>query len=63
MVILADGEDGRVAMSLWRNGARTALPAPRGWTVRSVVELTEAGLLIANVQDEAGTVRPAAWRL
>jgi hypothetical protein len=63
MVILAEGTDGRNRMSLWRNGVRTALPAPSGWTVRSVVELTEHGLLIANVQDEAGTVRPAAWHV
>jgi hypothetical protein len=31
--------------------------------VTSVVELTEAGLLVANVRAAAGTVRPAAWQL
>jgi hypothetical protein len=63
MVIQAEGLDGVTRLSLWHNGVRTPLPAPTGWTVTSVVELTEAGLLIANVRDDAGTVRPAAWDL
>ncbi|WP_229070129.1 hypothetical protein [Actinoplanes sp. DH11] len=63
MVILAETGDGGNRMTLWRNGTRTPLPAPAGWNVRSVVELTDAGLLIANVQDAAGTIRPAAWNL
>ncbi|MBB2947648.1 hypothetical protein FB565_007419 [Actinoplanes lutulentus] len=63
MVILADGADGTNRLSLWHDGVRTELPAPRGWTIRSVVELTESGVLIANVQDAAGTIRPAAWSL
>lgn len=63
MVIQARGDDGSTGLSLWRDGVRTPLSAPAGWSVASVVELTEAGLLIANVRDAAGTVRPAAWDL
>jgi hypothetical protein len=63
MVILAEGDDGSTRLSLWRAGVRTPLAAPAGWTVASVVELTDAGLLVANVRDAAGTVRPAAWHL
>jgi hypothetical protein len=63
MAILAQREDGSTSLSLWRNGARTSLPAPAGWNVTSVVELTPSGLLIANVRDAAGTVRPAAWQV
>ncbi|GAA1654590.1 hypothetical protein [Actinoplanes couchii] len=63
MVILADGADGTPQMSLWHNGARTPLPSPPGWTIRSVVELTDTGLIIANVQNPDGTIRPAAWKL
>ncbi|MEU7904242.1 hypothetical protein [Actinoplanes sp. NPDC049118] len=63
MVILAELEDGGSRLSLWRNGNRTELPAPRGWSVSSVVELTESGVLVANVRDAAGTTRPAAWNL
>ncbi len=61
MVILAEAEDGSTSVSLWRDGVRTPLPAPRGWNVASVVELTDAGLLVANLRNEAGTLRPAAW--
>ena len=60
MVILAEIEDGSSQLSLWRNGTRTALPAPAGW---SVVELTESGVLVADLRNAAGTFRPAAWHL
>jgi len=63
MVIRAQGDDGSTRLSLWRDGVRTPLSAPRGWSVDSVLELSESGLLIANVRDAAGTVRPAAWDL
>lgn len=63
MVVQAEGEDGSVRLSLWHNGARRALATPTGWTVNSVIELTERGLLVANVRDAAATVRPAAWEL
>ncbi|GIJ73789.1 hypothetical protein [Virgisporangium ochraceum] len=67
-VAVADGgrmvvqaESGR--LSLWHNGTRRELVAPAGWTVTSVVELTDHGLLVANVRDAAGAVRPAVWEL
>jgi hypothetical protein len=63
MVIQAEAEDGSTSLSLWRNGVRTPLSSPRGWNVASVVELTEAGLLVANLRNEAGTIRAAAWHL
>ena len=63
MVILAEAEDGSTSLSLWQHGIRTPLPAPRGFTVASVVELTEAGLLVANLRDAAGAIRPASWNL
>ncbi len=63
MVILAEAEDGSTSLSLWHHGVRTPLPAPRGFTVASVVELTEAGLLVANLRDAAGAIRPASWNL
>jgi hypothetical protein len=28
-----------------------------------VIELTDRGLLIANLSDAVGTIRPAAWNL
>jgi hypothetical protein len=63
MVIQAEGEDGSTRLSLWHNGARTALATPHGWTVSSVIELTDHRLLVANVRDASGTVRPAVWQL
>lgn len=63
MVIRTEGDDGSIRLSLWRDGVRKQLSAPAGWSVVSVVELTESGLLIANVRDAAGTVRPASWDL
>ena len=61
MVIRSEGEDGTVRLSLWRAGNRTPLAVPAGWTVDSVVELTSGGLLVANLRNAEGTVRPAAW--
>jgi hypothetical protein len=63
MVLQVDGGDGSVRLSLWHNGVRRALATPAGWTVSSVIELTDRGLLVANVRDASGTVRPAAWQL
>ncbi|MGK5683396.1 hypothetical protein [Actinoplanes sp. URMC 104] len=63
MVIRSEGEDGTVRLSLWQAGVRTALAAPEGWSVSAVVELTDAGLLVAQVSNADGTVRPAAWRI
>jgi hypothetical protein len=63
MVVLAQRDDGTSRLSLWRNGVRTALSTPGGWDVASVVELTDAGLLVANLRDAEGLIRPAAWQL
>jgi hypothetical protein len=63
MVIQAEGTDGVQRLSLWHNGVRTPLRNPPGWSVSAVVELTEDGVLVANLRDRAGTVRPAIWRL
>jgi hypothetical protein len=63
MVIQAEGDDGSVRLSLWHNGVRRTLATPAGWTVSTVLELTDHGLLVANVRDASGAVRPAAWEL
>ncbi|MEU4426815.1 hypothetical protein AB0F81_39855 [Actinoplanes sp. NPDC024001] len=63
MVILAQHQDGTTRVSLWDDGVRTRLTAPAGWSVTSVVELTEAGLLVANARNAAGVNRPVAWNL
>ncbi|MEU4420298.1 hypothetical protein AB0F81_06700 [Actinoplanes sp. NPDC024001] len=63
MVILAQHDDGTSRVSLWDNGMRTRLTTPAGWTVTSVVELTDAGLLVANARNAAGVARPIAWNL
>ena len=47
----------------------TEVPLPTGeqsatgWDVASVVELTCAGLLVANLRNAEGLLRPATWRL
>ena len=43
VVIRSEGDDGSARLSLWHNGKRTTLATPDGWTVGSVVELTETG--------------------
>jgi hypothetical protein len=63
VVIRSEGDDGSVRLSLWHNGKRTTLATPDGWTVSSVVELTDNGLLGANVRNAAGSERPAVWEL
>ncbi|MFI7546269.1 hypothetical protein [Actinoplanes sp. NPDC049599] len=63
MVILAQQDDGTSRLSLWRDGVRTRLSTPSGWDVASVVELTDAGLLVANLRNTEGLIRPAAWQL
>ncbi|MEU4561159.1 hypothetical protein AB0F72_22480 [Actinoplanes sp. NPDC023936] len=57
------GSVGGGALSLRDDGARTRLSAPAGWSVTSVVELTDTGLLVADVRNADGVVRPAAWNL
>jgi hypothetical protein len=63
MVIQAEAEDGSVRLSLWHNGVLRSLTTPDGWAVSSVVELTDHRLLVANVRDASGAVRPAVWEL
>ncbi|MBL7253012.1 hypothetical protein [Paractinoplanes lichenicola] len=63
VIVRAEREDGSLSYSLWHNGVRTALTAPAGWTISNVVELTDAGLLVANVRNADGVTRPAAWKL
>lgn len=63
VVIQAEGTDGTSRLALWQDGTRTALRNPPGWSAVSVVELTEDGLLVANLRDASGAVRPAVWRL
>ena len=63
MVIRAEGEDGTARLSGWRAGVRTPLTTPEGWSVAAVVELTDAGLLVANLRNADGATRPAAWQL
>jgi hypothetical protein len=60
MVIRAETAAGP-ALSLWRHGVRTPLTLPAGWTARHVVELTDAGLLVAVVANATGVTRPAVW--
>jgi hypothetical protein len=62
MVVQAQSDDG-VRLSFWHNGVRTELTTPTGWSVNRVIELTDRGLLIANLSDAVGTIRPAAWNL
>ncbi|MEU4560564.1 hypothetical protein AB0F72_19475 [Actinoplanes sp. NPDC023936] len=62
MAILTRHDDGISRVSLWDDGVRTPLTTPAGWKVISVVELTEAGLLVANASNAAGVVRPIAWK-
>jgi hypothetical protein len=63
MVIRAEGTDGSVRLALWRAGVRSELSTPAGWSLVQVVELTDRGLLVANVRNAAGVVRPVAWDL
>jgi hypothetical protein len=50
----------------WRNGVRTPLTVPAGWSVSDVVELTDTGYVLANlgrVVDDVVQSRPAVWRV
>ena len=63
MVIRAETVDHGARLTFWHNGIRTPLAVPAGWRVSRVVELTDAGLLVANLSDESGHLRPATWSL
>lgn len=61
-VLLVTTAAGRVPY-LWRDGVRTPLRVPTGWAVDSIVELTDAGLVVGNVVRADGQrVRPVVWR-
>jgi hypothetical protein len=50
----------------WRDGVRTPLTIPAGWSVSDVVELTDTGYVLANlarVVDDVTQTRPAVWRV
>jgi hypothetical protein len=50
----------------WRGGVRTPLTVPSGWSVSNVVELTDTGYVLANLDRIVGNVaqsRPAVWRV
>jgi hypothetical protein len=63
MVVRAQGYDGVARLFLWDDGVRTPLAIPAGWQLESVVELTETGLVVANLGNGAGAVVPAAWQV
>jgi hypothetical protein len=51
---------------LWRDGVRTPLRLPSGWSVSDVVELTDTGYVLANltrIVDDVVQSRPAVWRV
>jgi hypothetical protein len=62
VVLVATTTDGASVPYLWSNGVRTPLTLPAGWTLRNVVELTDAGVVLANVQNAAGDIKPVVWR-
>ncbi|MGF7235490.1 MAG: hypothetical protein ACQSGP_11130 [Frankia sp.] len=61
VVLVATTTAGVSRPYLWSNGVRTPLALPTGWTLRSVVELTDAGAVLANLRNAAGDVRPVVW--
>ncbi|MCL9795418.1 hypothetical protein [Frankia sp. AgKG'84/4] len=61
-VVVARAADGASTPWLWSNGARTPLALPAGWALRDVVEMTDTGLVLANVRNSEGAVRPVLWR-
>jgi len=63
MVIRSETADHSTRLTFWHNGIRTPLAVPAGWRVNRVVKLTDRGLLVANLSDESGRVRPATWNL
>jgi hypothetical protein len=50
----------------WRDGVRTPLTLPTNWSLLDIVEITETGYILANLQGGGGDVpqtRPAVWRV
>jgi hypothetical protein len=63
MVIRYETVEGPVRLAFWHDGVRTPLALPAGWQLDRVVELTDRGLLVADVRDEENRIRPAVWNL
>ena len=47
---------------VWKAGVRRQLTIPAGWSLDRFVELTETGVVVANLRNADGRVRPAVWR-
>jgi hypothetical protein len=47
----------------WHDGVRTRLTLPAGWSLVDVVEITDTGYVLANLQGDAPQTRPAVWRV
>jgi hypothetical protein len=65
MVIRYQTREGPWGLAFWHDGVRTPLALPAGWTLDRVVELTDRGLLVADVrhQENWNVTRPAVWNL
>jgi hypothetical protein len=50
-------------ISFWHRGRVTPLRLPAEYGLARVVELTDLGLLVAEVQAPNGPLRPAVWSL
>jgi hypothetical protein len=50
----------------WHAGVRIPLTLPTNWSLSDVVEITDTGYVLANLQGGGGDVpqtRPAVWRV
>lgn len=54
-------QDGGSRLYLWQRGTRTPLPIPAGWTLSEVVEMTDRGIVLANLTNADGQRRPVVW--
>ncbi len=61
-VIQASAADGSRTLWVWSHGTRTQLALPAGWTLDKVIEMTDTGLVLANVRRADGAIRPVVWR-
>jgi hypothetical protein len=61
-VVRATLQDGASRLVLWQQGVRTPLALPAGWSLAKVVELTDTGVVVANLTGPDGRRRPAVWR-
>jgi hypothetical protein len=61
-VVITSLQDSSQLAYLWHGGFRTPLAIPSGWTLHNIVELTDSGLVLGNLQNAAGTVQPVIWQ-